>query len=372
VVLVQEPLLSFIREIKSDSRVLSYDEAAVKQAIIMRILDSLGWNPFNINEVKPEYSVAGRRVDYSLRIHDTNKVFLEVKKTGEELDRHQEQLLDYSFKEGVKLAVLTNGMTWWFYLPLQEGSWEQRKFFAIDILQQEPAHIADRFQSFLSHSNVESGKAIQNAELLYRTRKKDVTLKAYLPKAWNKIVLEPHELLVEMINETLEAISGFKANNEQIEAFLKSHMTKLTIIEGLGVGHNPERPPIKAEVPPNITDNYIGTTVIGFCFRGQHYTVRSWRDLLLTLVKVIRKSHQHEMDKCLQLVGRTRPFFTRNRDELREPIPIEGTGIYVEGNIGANSIARISRRLVGVFGYQDSDFSIEARESRIKTSTPNR
>jgi predicted type IV restriction endonuclease len=78
VVFVQEPLLSFIREIKSDSRV-SYDEAAVKQAIIMRILAALGWNPFNINEVKPEYSVAGRRVDYSLRIYDANKVFLEVK-----------------------------------------------------------------------------------------------------------------------------------------------------------------------------------------------------------------------------------------------------------------------------------------------------
>jgi hypothetical protein len=218
----------------------------------MRILAALGWNPFNINEVKPEYSVAGRRVDYSLRIHDTNKVFLEVKKTEEELDRHQAQLLDYSFKEGVKLAVLTNGITWWFYLPLQEGSWEQRKFFAIDILQQEPEHIADRFQSFLNRSNVESGKAIQNAELLYRTRKKDVTLKAYLPKAWNKIVLEPHDLLVEMINETLEAISGFKADNQQIEEFLKSHMTKLTIIEGPGVGHKPDRPPIKAEVPSRV------------------------------------------------------------------------------------------------------------------------
>jgi predicted type IV restriction endonuclease len=112
VVLVQEPLLSFIREIKSDSRVLRYDEAAVKQAIIMRILATLGWNHFNIKEVKPEYTVAGRRVDYSLRIYDAKKVFLEVKKAEEKLDGHQEQLLDYSFKEGVKLAVLTNGMTW--------------------------------------------------------------------------------------------------------------------------------------------------------------------------------------------------------------------------------------------------------------------
>ena len=236
----------------------------------------------------------------------------------------------------------------------------------------EPADIAHRFQSFLSRSNVESGKAIQNAELVYRTRQKDVTLKAYLPKAWNKIVAERHELLVEMINETLEAISGFKADNEQIEEFLKSHMTKFTITEGPVVGHKTDRLPIKAEAPPNVTDNYIGRTPMGFYFRGQYYTVRSWRDLLLTLVQVMRKYHQHEMDKCLQLVGRKCPFFTRNRDELRDPIKIEGTGIYAEGNIGANQIARISQMLVRVFGYQDSDFSIEARESRIKTSTPNR
>ena len=47
------------------------------------------------------------------------------------------QLLDYSFRQGVELAILTNGKTWWFYLPTKKGDWKARKFYTIDIIQQE-------------------------------------------------------------------------------------------------------------------------------------------------------------------------------------------------------------------------------------------
>ena len=67
-------------------------------------------------------------VDFALRHRGVNKVFIEVKKVGAKFEAHQEQLLNYSFNYGVKLATLTNGLTWWFYLPLQEGRWEQRRF----------------------------------------------------------------------------------------------------------------------------------------------------------------------------------------------------------------------------------------------------
>jgi hypothetical protein len=38
------------------------------------------------------------------------------------------KLLNYSFQEGVKLAILTNGIAWWFYLPRHEGSGEYGSF----------------------------------------------------------------------------------------------------------------------------------------------------------------------------------------------------------------------------------------------------
>ena len=40
-------------------------------------------------------------------------MFIEVKRSGENLENHRQQLLEYCFQEGVKLAALTNGRTWW-------------------------------------------------------------------------------------------------------------------------------------------------------------------------------------------------------------------------------------------------------------------
>ncbi len=107
-----------------------------------------------------------------MRDSGTNKVFIEVKKINEDLDKHQEQLLGYAFKEGVKLAILTNGISWRFYLPLYEGSWDQRKFYTIDIYDQATDDMISRFIDYLEKKNVCSGKSIQIAESIYKIIKK--------------------------------------------------------------------------------------------------------------------------------------------------------------------------------------------------------
>lgn len=133
-------------------------------------MQCLGWNPFNIEEVYPEYSVGSKKVDYTLRYNGKNKVFIEAKKVNEDLEKYQEQLLSYSFQEGVKLAVLTNGISWWFYLPLREGSWEKRKFYTIEIYDQVSKDIIKKFEELLSKENVISDKTIENAENLYNIK----------------------------------------------------------------------------------------------------------------------------------------------------------------------------------------------------------
>ena len=116
-----EQLIAFIESLKTNPKVSTYDEAATKQAIILALLRHLGWNTYNIDQVTPEFSVENRRVDYSLRLNNSTEVFIEVKKPGEDLEKYHEQLLDYSFRQGVELATLTNGITWWLYLPTKKG-----------------------------------------------------------------------------------------------------------------------------------------------------------------------------------------------------------------------------------------------------------
>lgn len=218
---MNKELLKLINDFKKDERLRSLSEEATKQAVILRILNVLGWDTFNIDEVCPEYSLGGRRVDYALRYKGKNKVFIEVKKVNEDLEKHQEQLLNYAFQEGVRLAILTNGISWWFYLPLREGSWEQRKFYTIEIYEQGSEDITKKFEEFLSKENVISDRAIENAERIYESKQRQHLIEETLPKAWKKIITEPDELLVELLAETTEKLCGYKPDNEMVKQFLK-------------------------------------------------------------------------------------------------------------------------------------------------------
>jgi predicted type IV restriction endonuclease len=217
-----DKIIKFIEDVRSSDSIYEFDEANTKQALILRLLSLLEWNIFDVGQVTPEYGVTGLRVDYSLRIFDQNKVFIEAKKASEQLEKHQEQLLNYSFKEGVKLAILTNGVVWWFYLPLNEGNWEQRRFYSIDILEQDPSSAAGKFVDFLLYDNVKSTHALAQAEKLYKGRLKNKIIKNNIPKAWKKIISEKDELLIELINDTVETLCGIRANEVDIINFIES------------------------------------------------------------------------------------------------------------------------------------------------------
>ena len=159
-----ETISQAVKQIKNTVSLTSLDESATKQSVVLRLLSLCGWDPFDLSQVVPEYRVGNRRVDFALRPGSADAVFIEVKRPGENLENHQQQLLEYCFQEGVKLAALTNGRTWWLYLPLQPGSWEQRRFLTIDLESQEPDIVERRFMEYLSKGMVTSGQAVSDAE----------------------------------------------------------------------------------------------------------------------------------------------------------------------------------------------------------------
>lgn len=354
---MNEELLELINDFKKDRRLLSFDEAATKQAVILRILKALGWDPFNIDEVYPEYYVGSKRVDYVLRYNGRNKVFIEVKKVNEDLERHQEQILNYSFQEGVKLAILTNGISWWFYLSLREGSWEQRKFYTIELYDQDKEDIVSKFEDFLAKNNVISDKAIENAENLYKGRQKQYLIKETLPKAWKKIITEPDDLLVELLADTTEKLCGYKPNNETVEKFL------INVIREKAIQNKKEISTLVQPSPDNIhrshSEVYTGKSIISFTFKGTRYPVRSWKEMLIKITNLMLSAHREQFDKVLNLKGRKKPYFTRNPNELRIPEKINNTEIYIEIHLSAKSIVNLSKSIIALFGYKEDDLSIE-------------
>ena len=160
-----------------------FDETATKQYIVLPILRALNWQDSNLYtlEVFPEKKVGSGKVDYALQQDNNAFVFIECKRWGANIEKHQEQVCLYAFMAGVDIAVITNGKIWDFYLPAKTTlpgkisvPWQDRIFCSIDLEVQQEA-ISD-FQKYLAKSNVEQGKAKVEAEEAFQPQRVDTPL----------------------------------------------------------------------------------------------------------------------------------------------------------------------------------------------------
>ncbi len=343
----------------------AYDEATTKQIIIIRILNILGWNIFDVKEIQPEYPVdsqnSNEKVDYALARDTDNMVFVEAKAVNVDLEGCEEKFCNYCFKNNVVLGVLTNGISWWFYLPRAKGSWYERKFYSVNLVQQDADTIVSKFTDFLSKQNVTSGRAEDNAKKTYESKTKKQLIKRSLPQAWNTLISSEDESFIDLFNNMLEKVSGYRAESEEIAEFLAQNKTGLLISEEQPtqvtrrtreIEHLPQLEEEKTST--YVRTGFTGKGINAFIFNNKKYEAKSWKQLLLTICYEVNNLHKKDFDKVLLLKGRKRPYFTKNANELRVPEKIKGTDIFVETNLSANSIVSLCEDVLSLFGYKDS------------------
>lgn len=119
------------------------------------------------------------------------------------------------------MAVLTNGLLWWFYLPLAKGPWRERRFFTIDINQQEASAAALHFKDFLSKEAVASGASLESARSLLASHEKKQQIAAVMPRAWRQLLEGPDELVLERFADKVESMSGYRPEPEDLSAYLR-------------------------------------------------------------------------------------------------------------------------------------------------------
>ena len=375
-----EPIARAVEQIKNTLSQRSLDESAIKQGVVLRLLSLAGWDIFNVSEVQSEYTVGGRRVDYALVPDSPNTVFIEVKRPGENLEGHQQQLLEYCFQEGVKLAALTNGRTWWLYLPLQAGSWRQRRFLTIDLESQEPDFIEQSFVGYLSVDRVTSGRAVSEAEDLVQSQQRAETASRAIFEAWSQIVKTPDEILVDLISEVTERICGFKPEPQLIGQFLSEHVRNLS-----GLPNPLENPhgrqtfprPVPAPIAHTAVDLSSIVTIreplpiegksrrpSSLSFLEHQRQLNSWNDVLIQLCELLNETHPRDFDRVLTIRRSQRPgakwpyHFSRNPSDLRKPKVVKNSGIYAEVDLTATTMVGLSYDLVQQFGYPHSSLVI--------------
>lgn len=100
-------------------------EETTKQALILPLLDILGFSPFDPTRVKAEFGAdfpgakANERVDYALFCQNVPVMFIEAKAYGAKLSNHSPQLARYfNSTPEVTIGAITNGQEWRFFTDL--------------------------------------------------------------------------------------------------------------------------------------------------------------------------------------------------------------------------------------------------------------
>lgn len=111
--------------------------------------------------------------------------------------------------------------------------------------------------------------------------------------------------------------------------------------------------------PIKESQGFRGSNINYFEFKGTRYEVDSWKNMLIKVCDIMKTSHKDKFEEVLTLSGRKRPYFSKNPEELRSSERIKGTEIYVETNLSANTIVKLSKNIISLFGYSDEDLSVE-------------
>lgn len=324
-----------IVRLKSDLRVGRFtNEAAVSQGAVLPVLNALEWPVFDTSVVAPEFTVEGRRVDFAL-CHPEERpvVFLEVKRVGatEGADR---QLFEYAFHKGIPLAVLTDGQEWHFYLPAEQGDYQDRRVYKLDLLERDLAECTSRLQRYLSRSAIASGEAFKAARLDYLDVTRQRQVRQTLPRAWTKLLEEPDELLLELLADKVEDLCGFKPDPNTCGKFIEGIHATLSPSLTSPISRVPEtlRPRSRVSAPlkaPRTVDSVDPKTFqsrprvsassadIGFVLHGRQHRSSSAREVLTSLFQMLASEDPTFLERfAARKHGRKRRYVARNRYEL--------------------------------------------------------
>lgn len=131
------------------------NEETTKQALIIPFLQVLGYDVFSPLEVKPEYGSdfakkKGEKVDYAIYKNGRPIIFIEAKAITEDSASHDAQLARYfNATPEVKLAIITNGVTYKFFTDLNTTNiMDENPFSVLDMTDLSPGDIEvlDKFR----------------------------------------------------------------------------------------------------------------------------------------------------------------------------------------------------------------------------------
>lgn len=293
------------------------NEPSISQGIVLRLLHELGWITWDAGQVWPEYQTGEGRADFALCNPAAKPaIFVEVKQPGKAEDAVR-QALEYAFHVGVPFVVLTDGRTWSFYLPAEQGSYEDRRVYKLDLFEQSAEQASAALTRYLAKSRVENGEALETARREYRSRSRRAQACNAIAEIWRELVQKGDEQLVDLLSGAVEAKIGIRPEADDVAAFL----AKLSGAR-LAPGALPKTHAVFPSAPPET--EYAGDTGKpsrdgALTLLGKRYAYSSAKDAMVIVLRELAKRDPEFLERCSQhpdAQGRKRRYIARTPEEL--------------------------------------------------------
>lgn len=125
-----------IRQKLPDLRKQGLKETPTRTIIIDPLLEALGWDVRDPDEVELEYpTVDGKSVDYALKLNKNPALLVEAKPLGDPLEdvKAITQVVGYAANNGIVWCILTNGILWRVYRSVEKCPAPEKLMFEVNI-----------------------------------------------------------------------------------------------------------------------------------------------------------------------------------------------------------------------------------------------
>lgn len=145
------------------AQTIAQTEEATKNAVVMPFLRVLGFDVFDPAQVVPEFVAdigikKGEKIDYAVKIGGKLEYLVEAKSISTNLrDAEYSQLFRYFNAADANIAILTNGLNFWFFTDLDASNkMDQSPFFKFDLLSYDDNDIKELEKFHKDHFSIEN------------------------------------------------------------------------------------------------------------------------------------------------------------------------------------------------------------------------
>lgn len=230
-------------------------EEATKTSVILPFIQALGFDPFNLDEVIPEFIAdvgvkKGEKVDFALKIDGKTTILIEVKPISSSLGSTQfSQLYRYFAVTDAKVAILTNGKEAWFFSDIDDTNrMDKKPFFTFN------------FQSFNEDEVTELMRFQKDIFSIEEILEAASTLK-YTSKAANFIraqLEDPDDEFVKVVGRQIHDGMLTKSVIEQLRPAIQSSIDLIIrdrIQDKLNIAFTSDTPAAEASRPKGEPEN---------------------------------------------------------------------------------------------------------------------